>query len=90
MLPSVTEALRQNGYTVSGDKAQSNYQVSVTTAGGAFDLSCTICLYEKDVPIISAKGVNPGWGVWLNRGGAYRGVFKGALKQFKRRLEAKE
>jgi hypothetical protein len=41
---------------------------------------------ENGVPIVSAKGVNPGVGVWLARDSAYRGVFDAALREFKKRI----
>lgn len=88
-MPEVASVLRESGFTVSPDPL-APFKVQVTFAGGGFDLSCTILMSEKGVPVASGKGVNPGWGVWLARDKAYQGVFSGALKEFSRRITARQ
>ncbi len=85
-MPELTSTLRAAGYTVTSMNG-APYEVSVTFAGGGFDLTCSIVMYERGVPVVSGKGVNPGWGVWLARNKAYRGVFQGALRQFTKRIQ---
>jgi hypothetical protein len=84
-MPEVTESLRRTGFVVVSE-GTAPYEVSVIFAGGGWGLTCAIVMYHRGVPIVSGKGVNPGWGVWLARDSAYRGVFEGALKQFEERL----
>ena len=85
LMPEVTAALHRAGFVVVSD-GPAPYEVSVEFAGGGWDLTCSIVMYQNGVPVVSGKGVNPGWGVWLARDRAYRGVFEGALKQFEERL----
>ena len=84
-LPEVTAELRAAGFAVTSNP-EAPYQVAVTFGGGGFDLRCSIIMYEHGVPVVSGKGVNPGWGVWLARNAAYEGVFSGALRQFSARV----
>ena len=86
-MPEVTAKLRAAGFSVTSTNS-APYDVAVVWAGGGFDLTCSIVMYEHGVPIVSGKGVNPGWGVWLARDKAYRGVFKMALKQFSKRIQS--
>lgn len=84
-MPEVTAALRRNGFVVVSE-GTAPYEVRVSFVGGGWDLTCSIIMYEKGVPIVSGKGTNPGFGVWMARDGAYRGVFQRALSQFEERL----
>ena len=84
-MPEVATVLRQSGFVVSPDTV-APYRVIVSFAGGGFDLSCTIMMSERGMPVASGKGVNPGLGVWLARDSAYQGVFRGALREFSRRI----
>jgi len=86
-MPEVTSALKAEGFSVTAS-GPATYEVGVTFAGGGFDLSCSIVLYERGVPVVSGKGNNPGWGVWLARDGAYQGVFEAALEEFSKRIQA--
>jgi len=85
LMPELTATLRNAGFDVVSS-GPASYRVSVTFAGGGFDLTCSIVMYKDGVPVVSGKGVNPGLGVWLARDSAYKGVFEGALKQFEARL----
>ena len=85
LMPGLTDALKRAGFAVTAGGG-APYEVGVTFAGGGFDLSCSIVLYEKGVPVVSGKGVNPGWGVWIARSSAYRGVFAAALREVSQRL----
>ncbi|MGI8604089.1 MAG: hypothetical protein ACR2OZ_14010 [Verrucomicrobiales bacterium] len=84
-MPEVASALRRAGFGVTAEPS-APYHVKVVFAGGGFDLSCTIVMFERGVAIASGKGVNPGFGVWLARDKAYYGVFQDALSQFSRRI----
>lgn len=86
-MPALTSELRAAGFTVTSNST-APYEVAMTMAGGGFDLSCSIVMYHHGVPIVSGKGVNPGWGVWLARNGAYSGVFYSALREFKKRIRS--
>ena len=86
-MPELTSELRAAGFTVTSSNA-APYEVAMTLAGGGFDLTCSIVMYERGVPVVSGKGVNPGWGVWLARNSAYRGVFSSALRQFSQRIQS--
>ena len=84
-MPELAAALRQRGFTVSPNPS-APYRVSVTFAGGGFDLSCSIVMTDRGMPLASGKGVNPSWGVWMARDRAYSGVFRGALREFSKRI----
>ena len=84
-MPELSATLRQAGFVLSPNPS-APYKVSVTFAGGGFDLSCSIVLTDRGMPLASGKGVNPGWGVWMARDRAYSGVFRGALKEFRQRI----
>ncbi len=86
-MPDVTAALRKAGFTVVSDRS-APYEVAVTFAGGGFDLTCSIVMNERGVPVVSGKGVNNGFGTWMVRDQAYRGVFEAALKEFSGRIGA--
>lgn len=85
-LPDLVRVLENRGFRVTNDSG-AEYTVQMTfNSSSSFNVYCNIVLSKNGVPIISANGTNPGWGVWLARGSAYRGVFESALNEFERKL----
>jgi len=84
-MPELVSTLRQAGFKVVNDP-EAPYVAELRFSGGGWDLTASIVMFENGVPVVSGKGHNPGIGVWLARGAAYNGVFRGALDQFAERI----
>ena len=85
-LPDLVSVLEKRGFTVTKED-KSQYSVQITfSSSSSFNVYCNIVLMKEGIPVISANGTNPGWGVLIARGTAYRGVFDSALREFEKKL----
>jgi hypothetical protein len=86
-VPELASQLRSAGFSVVSTPS-ATYEVALNLNSGGTDLSCSIVMYERGVPVVSGRASNIGFGTWLARGAAYQQVFSAALRQFSKRIGA--
>lgn len=84
-VPELAAVLAKHGFAVVGS-GKAEYSATIEVNPGAWNINCNITLSKNGVPVISANGINPGFGNWITRGQNIDSVVHWALNAFDKKL----